>query len=349
MEKKSFGKGKDGTEYTLYTLTNKNNMTVVLTDLGATIVSVLVPDRDGVQRDVVLGYGCPQDYLDHTCYFGAVIGRSGNRIDKGRFTIHGTTYQLAMNDNENNLHSGPDGYDKRRWQVKSVNEEKNSILFLLSSPDGDQGFPGNCQLAVTYTLTDDNELILHYDADTDADTVMNPTNHVYFNLSGHDSGRILDQELTIHAQYYTEVRDGQAIPTGRLIPVEGTPMDFTQAKPIGRDIEADYQQMKYVGGYDHNYALCAEPGEMKKMAEAHSAQTGITLEAFTTCCGMQFYAGNFITESAGKDGASYGPRSGFCLESHYYPNAINQEGFAHPLLRAGEHYDSTTIYRFSVR
>ena len=250
---------------------------------------------------------------------------------------------------DNNLHSGPDGYDKRKWDVKAIDEEKNSITFSMSSPDGDQGFPGNCTLSVTYTLTDDNEIILHYDADTDADTVVNPTNHTYFNLSGHDSGKILDQTLWLAAKGFTVVHDHQAIPTGEIAPVAGTPMDFTTAKPIGRDIGADFQQMKYVGGYDHNFALREAPGARMKMAEAHSDKTGITLEAFTTCCGMQLYAGNFIYPQKGKDGASYSERDGFCLEAHYYPNAINQENFASPLLKAGEHYSSETSYRFSIR
>ena len=349
MNQTSFGKDNKGVEYTLYSFTNKNNMTMVLSDLGATLVKLFVPAKDGSVKDVVLGYDTPQEYIDNTCYFGTVIGRSGNRIANGRFTINGKTYQLGINDNDNNLHSGPDGYDNRKWDVKAVDEKKNSITFSLNSPDGDQGFPGNCTLCVTYTLSEDNEIILHYEADTDADTVMNPTNHTYFNLAGHDSGKILDQTLWLAAKGFTVVHDHQAIPTGEIAPVVGTPMDFTTAKPIGRDIEADFQQMKYVGGYDHNYALREAPGERMKMAEAHSDKTGITLEAFTTCCGVQLYAGNFITPQKGKDGAFYSERDGFCLEAQFYPNAINQENFASPILKAGEHYSSTTSYRFSVQ
>ena len=348
MEKKSFGTAANGAEYSLYSFTNKNNVTMVLTDLGATLVSVLVPDKDGVLRDVVLGYDTPQGYLDHTCFFGTVIGRSGNRIDKGHFVIDGKEYQLAINDNENNLHSGPDGYDKRKWEV--VSQGENTISFALESPDGDQGYPGNCKVKVTYTLTDDNAVELHYEAECDADTTVNLTNHTYFNLGGHDSGSILDQKLMLTAKNYTPVRDHQAIPTGEIAPVAGTPMDFTTMKPIGQDIEADFEQLKFVGGYDHNYAICEKPGEMKKMAEAYCDKTGIAMEAETTCCGMQFYAGNFITDpQTGKGGVIYGRRHGFCLESQYYPNAINQENFARPLLKKGEHYDSVTRYRFSVR
>lgn len=348
MEKKIFGSIADGTVISTYSFTNKNNVTMTVSDLGATLVRVAVPDRDGVLRDVVLGYDAPQDYIDHTCYFGTVIGRSGNRIDKGRFTIGGKTYQLAVNDNENNLHSGPNGYDERRWEVEELDEEKNSIRFGLDSADGDQGFPGNLHIAVTYTLTEKNEVVLHYHGTADADTVVNMTNHSYFNLAGHDSGSMEDQLLAIYADSFTEIRDHQAIPTGRLLPVEGTPMDFRTAKPIGRDIEADYEQMKFVGGYDHNFVLSDAAGEQKKMAWAFCEKTGIGLEAYTDCCGVQFYAGNFITDQKGKDGAVYGRRHGFCLESQYYPNAINQPEFPSPLLRAGDVYDTVTSYRFFV-
>lgn len=346
MEKTAFGKTADGREFSLYTLTNKNGMSITLTDLGATLVKVLVPTKSGEKVDVVLGYDTPQEYLDNTCYFGTVIGRSGNRIANGRFVVDGKVCQLAINDNDNNLHSGPDGYDGRKWSVVAEDEETHSITFGLASPDGDQGFPGNFEVKVTYTLTEDNAVVLHYQGVSDADTVANLTNHTYFNLSGHDSGTILDQTLWLAAKQYTPVHDHQAIPTGELAPVAGTPMDFTEAKPIGRDIEADFEQLKYVGGYDHNFALRGEPGELMKMAEAHSAKTGITMEAYTTCCGMQFYAGNAVTPQNGKGGVRYNKRHGFCLESQYYPNAINQEGFASPLLKAGEQYDSTTYYRF---
>lgn len=347
MKKEFFGTLADGTEISLYTLRNAGGMAVKVADLGAILVSVFVKDAKGVERDVVLGYDTPQEYVDNTCYFGAVIGRSGNRIDKGHFTIDGKEYQLAVNDNENNLHSGPDGYNIRRWDVKQADD--SSITFALDSPDGDQGFPGNFHVEMSYTLTDENEIILHYTGISDADTVANLTNHTYFNLGGHDSGSMLDQVLMLNAEYYTPVRDGQAIPTGEIAPVEGTPMDFTAAKTIGRDIEADFEQLKFVGGYDHNFVLSREAGEKKKIAEAYCEATGIRMEAYTDCAGVQFYAGNFITEHSGKGGVHYGPRHGFCLESQYYPNSVNQEGFASPLLRAGEKYDSTTSYKFTVK
>ena len=221
VEKKVFGTLKDGTEVSLYSFTNRNQMTMTVTELGAILVSLTLPDRDGVLRDVVLGYDTPQEYLDNSCYFGAVLGRCGNRIDKGRFVINGQTYQLAVNDNENNLHSGPDGYEHRVWEVMSVDEAGNSICFGLTSPDGDQGFPGKLQITVTYTLTDDNEVVLSYRGSADADTVANLTNHSYFNLAGHDGGSIERQELQILAEAYTPVRDHQSIPTGEIAPVEG--------------------------------------------------------------------------------------------------------------------------------
>lgn len=347
MEKKVFGTVADGTEYSIWSFTNKNNMTMTLTDLGATLVNVLVPDKDGVVRDMVLGYDTPQGYLDNDGYFGTVIGRNGNRIDKAKFEINGKVYQLAVNDNENNLHSGPTGFDTRKYDVAEVTE--NSIKFTIFSPDGDEGFPGNFTASITYTLTDDNEVVLHYEATCDADTVANMTNHTYFNIGGHDSGTILDQVLTLYAPHYTPVRDAQAIPTGEIAPVAGTPMDFTAPKAIGLEIDADFEQLVYGGGYDHNYVLSLEAGEWKKMAEAYSAKSGITMEAYTDCCGVQFYAGNMITKRTGKGGATYDKRHGFCLESQYYPNAINQEGFASSLLKAGEKYDTKTSYKFYVK
>ncbi len=349
MKKQPFGTMKDGSEASLYSFTNRNNVTMAVTDLGATLVSLLVPDRSGKLVDVVLGYDTAQEYLDHDSFFGTVIGRSGNRIDKAKFTINGKEYHLAVNDNENNLHSGPDGYEQRKWAIGAVDEAKNSIRFELDSPDGDQGYPGNFHIAVTYTLTDDNEVILHYEGKSDADTVANMTNHSYFNLAGHDSSIIEGQTLKLNAQAYTPVRDHQAIPTGELAPVEGTPFDFRTAKPIGQDIGADCEQLHFVGGYDHNFVCDGPAGEFRKIAEACCETTGITMEVFTDCCGVQFYAGNAIVSQTGKGGASYGKRSGFCLESQYYPNAINQAGFPSPLLKAGEPYETKTSYRFSVK
>jgi aldose 1-epimerase len=342
---KSFGKDKSGSPLHLYTIENGNGMTVSVSDIGATLVSVKVPDKDGKRIDVVLGYDSAEGYYENNCFFGAVIGRSGNRIAGGRFTIDGREYQLDINDNENNLHSGLNGFDKRTWKV--LRAEGNLVTFFLKDADMEQNYPGNFEVSVTYTLGEDGSVSIHYEGKSDADTVANMTNHTYWNLSGHDSGLINDQTLMLKADYYTPVRDYQAIPTGEYAPVEGTPMDFRTAKPIGRDIDADFQQLTYVKGYDHNFVLKREKGAVEKFAEACSPKTGIRMEVFTDLPGVQFYAGNCITaDMAGKNGAVYGPRMAFCLESQYYPNSINQEGFARPLLKAGEKYDTTTVYRF---
>lgn len=347
MKKTSFGT-VNGVEYSLYSFTNQNQVTMEVTDLGATIVRLFVPDRDGICKDVVLGYDDAQGYVDGTCYFGAVIGRSGNRIGKACFEINGTKYQLAVNDNENNLHSGPDGYDMRKWEVEEINEETNSIRMGLLSPDLDQGYPGEFKVSITYTLTEQNEVVLHYEGVSNADTIANLTNHSYFNLGGHASGKILDHELKMTTKAYTAVADGQAIPTGELTPVAGTPMDFTEAKPIGKEIDADYEQLTFVGGYDHNFVITDKTGTMQTFAEAVCPATGIKMTVSTDCCGVQFYSGNFVLNQKGKEGVVYNKRDGFCLETQFYPDAINKKEFPSPLLRAGDKYDTTTIYQFSV-
>ena len=347
VKKEVFGVSKDGKELHLYTISN-GMVTVKVTDLGATIVSVILQDKHENDTDVVLGYDDADGYYANPGYFGAVIGRSGNRIDKGRFTLNGKEYQLDINNNENNLHSGKNGFDHRVWETERIGD--NSVSFFLKDADLEQGYPGNFQVTVTYTLSAEGSLILHYEGETDQDTVANMTNHVYFNLGGHGNGNILGHEMQMTAAAYTPVRDHQAIPTGEIAPVEGTPMNFLQKKTIGQDIDADFDQLKFVGGYDHNYVIKAQKGVVEKFAEVYCPETGICLEAFTDLPGVQFYAGNSIKPGQkGKGGAVYDKRSGFCLESQFYPNSINQEGFAKPILKAGEKLDSTTAYRFSVR
>ncbi len=349
IEKKDFGKTKDGKVCSLYTLTNKNGMSVSLTDFGATIVSVIVPDKDGNMKDVVLGYDDVTGFEEGGCFFGAVIGRSGNRIQNGRFVINGKEYQLDINDNDNNLHSGNNGFDSRVWDA-AADEEKNAVVFSIKDADMEQGYPGNFCASVTYTLDDENTLSLEYCSQSDADTVSNMTNHVYFNLGGHESGSILDHMLKLEAPTYTPIHDHQAIPTGEIAPVAGTPLDFTSFRQIGKDIDADFEQLTFVGGYDHNFVIKEEKGECVKFAEAFSPVTGICMEAYTDLPGFQFYAGNFIPDGMkGKNGAVYNKRSGFCLESQFYPNSINQEGFASPLLKAGETAKTVTAYRFGVK
>ena len=346
--KTEFGKLKDGREAHLYTLKSKGGLTVSLTDYGATIVSAVIADKDGNSRDVILGYDDVAGYEAGTCYFGAVIGRSGNRIKNGSFTIGGKSYQLAINNNDNNLHSGPNGFNARLWEA-GVPEGENAVVFSLKDADGEQGYPGNFEVTVTYRLDDDNTLSITYESESDADTVSNLTNHVYFNLSGEGSGSIEDHIMHLTADKYTPVVDYQAIPTGEIASVKGTPMDFTSPKVIGKEINADFDQLQFLGGYDHNYVIKAEKGEFEKFAECVSPKTGICLEAFTDLPGVQFYAGNFLTGVSGKKDSVYEKRSGFCLETQFYPNSINQEGFPSPLLKAGEKAVTTTAYRFSVK
>lgn len=347
MQKQEFGKNKDGRMSTLYTFTNASGASMSVCDFGALLVSVKVPDREGCLKDVVLGYDSVAEYQKNTCFFGAVIGRSGNRIANAKFTLNGKEYSLCANEGANNLHSNPDGYHDRFWEVQEVKDQ--AITFHLNSPDKDQGFPGNFDVCVTYTLTDDNTVEIHYQGTCDQETVANMTNHSYFNLGGHDSGSIEDQILWLNADAYTPVIDSASIPTGEIAPVKGTPMDFTKAKAIGQDIETDFEQLKFTGGYDHNFVLCEQGKGIRTMAEAYCEKSGIAMQASTDCVGVQFYAGNFVTLQAGKGGAQYDKRSGFCLESQYYPNAVNMPEFPSPVLKAGEKYDTTTTYHFYTK
>lgn len=344
MEKRFFGKTKTGAPITEYTMQNANGMCVSVISLGATITSIKVKGSDGSFYDVVLGYDTPAIYQNRTSYFGAVIGRNANRIDHARVTLDGKDYALETNENENNLHSGANGFHAMIWEV--ANEAAQSITFHCLSSDGEQGFPGNMTAKVTYTLTDSDELVIEYEAVTDQTTIANFTNHSYFNLDGHASGNVEEQELEIFASHYTPVIDSKSIPTGEIAPVEGTPMDFRVRKKIGEDIRADFEQLNYVGGYDHNYVLDREGKGMQLAARAWAAHSGISMEVYTDCEGIQFYAGNCIRSQGGKGGAQYGDRHGFCLETQYFPNAANEENFTSPVLRPGETYRSKTTYRF---
>lgn len=344
VEKTFWGITKDGKEVHKYFIANEQGANIEVIDYGAILVSVCVPDNTGLLRDVVLGYDRLEDYEENPNFFGATIGRSGNRIANGRFEINSVIYQMDQNENENNVHSGKNGFEKRIWNVDEA--DRDHVVFSLLSPDGDEGFPGEFKISVTYTLTEENEVKIHYSGICDKDTVANMTNHSYFNLGGHDSGLVLDQILQINADSFTPVADSKSIPTGEIAPVKGTPMDFTEGKPIGRDIEADFEQLIFTGGYDHNYVLNNQNGTVRLAAKAKSEESGIGLEVYTDTPGVQFYAGNFISGPAGKDGVSYEPRAGFCLETQYYPNSINEPGFPSPILKKGDRYETTTIYHF---
>ena len=349
VTKSLFGKTEAGQEVSVYRLQNRAGSYIEVLDYGAILRAVVVPDKDGNMTDVVLGYDSVAGYEHGTCFFGATIGRSGNRIAGGTFEIDGVTYQMDQNENNNNLHSGPDGYEKRIWAVKEIREEENSVTFALNSPDKDQGFPGNFDILVKYEMSEVDEVIIHYMGSSDKDTVANLTNHSYFNPQGHDSGSNSDILLKINADHYTPVADSASIPTGEIAPVKGTPMDFTEEKPIGKEINADFEQLNFTGGYDHNYVLNGyEKGIERVVAKAYAPKTGITMEVTTDLPGVQFYAANFVENEHGKNGAVYGKRSAFCLETQYFPDSINQKNFESPILEKGESYNTVTIYRFSV-
>lgn len=344
MKTEAFGSIQSGKKATLYILENKNHTVVKVTDFGATLVSVLFADKDGVMKDMVLGYDAAASYEKGTSCFGATIGRNGNRIKDARFTIDGKEWVIEANENNNSLHSGKNGFNHLMWEMKESGD--NYVTFYHYSPQEEQGFPGNMHVTVTYTLDDEDTVHITYHAKADADTVMNFTNHSYFNLAGHDSGVMLDQKLQLFADAYTPDEDSHSIPTGEIAPVAGTPMDFTTMKPIGQDINADFEQLHFTGGYDHNYVLSDKPGTMRQMAKAECDASGIAMDAYTECCGVQLYAGNFIGTQTGKGGVTYGNRHGFCLESQFYPNAVNEKNFPSPVVPADTEYHSETKYHF---
>ena len=346
MKKQGFGTTKDGKEALLYTLSNKNGMEISVTDYGAHLVSVLVPDKDGKKRDVVLGFDSVTGYETDGSHFGATIGRNGNRIAGAAFELHGKIYQLAKNENNNNLHSGPDGYDYRLWNLEEADD--SAVTFVLMSPDGDQGFPGNFEVSVTYTLTDENAVEIHYEGSCDQDTVVNMTNHSYFNLAGHDAGSIENQTLVLKAEQFSPVIDSASIPTGEHAPVQGTPMDFTSEKAIGAEIEADFEQLKLTGGYDHNFILDGGDGE-KVAAELYSPDTGIAMTVRTTMPGVQFYSGNVLDGPVGKSGVPYETNMGLCLETQYFPNAMSCPHFPSPVLHKGALYAHDTSFTFGCK
>lgn len=348
-KKELWGNMPDGSEVYLYTLENGNGVSASFTDLGAVWVTMKVPDKTGKKTDVVLGFDSAAEYLENPPHFGAPIGRNANRIANARFTINGKEYILEANNGVNNLHSGPDLYHSRLWEAMvEESDSGTSIHFSLSSPDGDQGFPGNASITVTYTLTPDDSLMLTYHMICDQDTVANFTNHSYFNLDGHDGGYAMNQRVWIDADTYTRADQG-SIPTGEFTPVKGTPMDFNVMKTIERDINEDYEALVFGNGYDHNWVLNHPEGEVSLCAAAESDKTGIRMEVYTDLPGMQFYTANFLTDGLkGKGNAVYDKRCCYCFETQYYPNAVNIPEFPSPVLKAGEEYHTVTVYKFSV-
>ncbi len=345
IAKEVFGTAKDGKEAYLFTLENSKGMKAQITNFGAILVNLYVPDAKGNVEDVVLGFDSLEEYYGNGSFFGATIGPSANRVGNAKFEIDGVTYQLDVNDGPNNLHSHMElGYHKRVWDAV-INDDNNSVTLSLEAPDGDMGFPGNKKLTMTYSLSEENELKLAYHATSDADTLINLTNHTYFNLSGHKAGKIEDHLLTLHASHYTPVVPG-AIPTGEIAEVAGTPMDFTKAKPVGRDINADFEQLKLTQGYDHNWVIDNADGSLREIAVVEDPKSGRIMKTFTTLPGVQFYAGNCIGKENGKDGAVYEPRKGLCLETQYYPDTINKPQFPSAVFGPNRAYDSVTVYQF---
>ena len=339
---KNFGKTPNGQEATLYTIKNNNGVSAEVTDFGAILVRFFVPDKKGNVSDIVLGYDTIDGYFDNGSFFGATIGPSANRIDNASFTIDGTKYQLAANDNTNNLHSDDNqGYHKRVWNAQA---KDNCVIFTLEDADGSMGFPGNKKVQVTYTLTDENELKLDYFVTSDKKTLINMTNHTYFNLAGHNSGNIEQHTLQLCAFHYTPIFE-RLIPTGDYVPVVGTPFDFRELKVIGKDIEADDIQLKYGQGYDHNWIIDGYNGIMKKAAVVEEPTTGRRMEVYTDQPGIQFYAGSCIKPVAGKEGAAYGKRSGLCLETQAFPDSVNQSHFPDVIYGPDRNYQTTTIYK----
>ena len=326
-----------------YTIT-AGELCMTVTDLGATILELWVPDAEGKQRDVVLGYETLEEYKNNSCYFGAMIGRNANRIAGASFELDGRTVRMDANENGNSLHSGPDGYETRIWKAEKHSED--SITFSLHSPDGDQGFPGALDVCVTYALSEDGTLLITTEGRSDADTVFNPTNHSYFNLNGHASGNVCGQFLTISADAFSEAGEGM-IPTGVHLDVSGTAFDFRSPHRIGERIGADEEQLLAAGGYDHNYFISGPEGEMRPAAEVYSEDSGICLRVSSDLPCLQFYAGNGIPEGTGKGGALYGPRQGFALETQFCPDAVHRPEEQQCVLRAGERFVTRTVWKFA--
>ena len=336
--KESFGILPSGEASSLYTITG-GGITAAVTDYGANLVRLLVPDAQGHVADVVLGYDDCNGYrVTNGAALGATVGRNSNRLKGASFELNGKTYQMPQNEGTKNLHSGPDFYFQRMWKV--ISHLQNAITLELTSPDGDQGMPGNAVIRVTYSLDEQNGLHIAYDGICDQDTVFNMTNHSYFNLAGHDKPEAaMEQLLTIPGSFFNP-DDAENIPTGELRPVEGTPMDFRTAKPIGRDIGMDYEPLHLQGGFDHNWEVCGNP-----CAILSDPVSGRTMEVHTDCPGIQFYAGNYLDEQ-GKNGVYYGKRTGVALETQFWPDCLHHADWPQPIVKAGVPYHSETIYRF---
>ncbi|MFM1835738.1 MAG: Aldose 1-epimerase [Bacteroidota bacterium] len=344
---KPFGQTPNNEAVTLYTLKNSKGMEVQIMNYGAIITKIMVPDKNKVIEDVVLGFDSVADYIKDSPYFGAVVGRYGNRIAAGKFSLDGKNYSLAAQNNGQHLHGGLKGFDKKVW--KTLSQKPGSLTLSYLSKDGEEGFPGNLEVQVTYTLTEDNAIAMDYTAKTDQATVLNICNHSYFNLTGNVKRDVLDHTIQLNAPFFIPV-DKVLIPTGEVKSVKGGPFDFTSPKKIGLEINAADEQIAFGGGYDHCYAFDKAPGAYAKIAHVEEPVSGRVMEVFTTEPGVQFYTGNNLDgHLIGKYGAKYNKRTGFCLETQHYPDSPNKPNFPSTVLRPGETYTSKTVYQFSVK
>ncbi len=339
-----FGRLPSGETVQRYTITNKHGTSASLIDYGATWQSMFVPNRSGELVDVLLGYDTIEDYQKNFMFLGATIGRVGNRIKDAHFTLGGVEYKLNANLGSNCLHGGTVGFDKKLWQAQV---DGDSVFFSLTSPDGDEGFPGTLSAVVIYSLDEDNALSIQYMINSDQDTIQNMTNHAYFNLAGQNNGTILGQVLQVDADKFTRI-DRDVVPTGEIVPVFGTPLDFTKPKPIGRDIDAKVENIDAAGGYDHNFVLNHREGGVERVATVVDPVGGVAMDVYTDQPGVQFFTAPDFSYMTGKGGVPYGPRPGFCLETQHFADAMNNPHFPSIVLQAGEVFSSETIYRFRV-
>ncbi len=333
----------------VYSIQNKNGMSMTVTNFGGRIVTLRVPDKNGVSGDIVLGYDSLEQYLNRNSVYGAIIGRFANRIAKGKFSLEGKEYQLATNNGPNAIHGGPKGFHKVFWQLEPfMRDQTQALEMTYVSKDGEEGYPGNLSVKVIYSITDQNELVIEYEATTDQTTIVNLTNHSFFNLAGEGNGDILNHELTLNADSFTPV-DDHLIPSGEIKSVGGTPFDFLKSHKIGERINQEDLQLKYGKGYDHNWVLNKNGDEFSLAATVHEPTSGRVMEVWTTEPGLQVYTGNFLNKSeVGKGNKTYDFRNGFCLETQHFPDSPNQKNFPAAVLKPGEVYKQRTVFKFSV-
>lgn len=346
VTQEAFGKSREGRDIVLYTIENSKGMKAKVTNIGAILVELWVPDSSGEAKDIVLGFDAGDKYYGNSSFFGATVGPSANRIGEAGYEIDGVYYEIDENDGPNNLHSHMElGYHKRMWDAETTDD---SVMFSLTDP-ATLGFPGVKDVTLSYTLTENNEIKLHYHATSDQATIINLTNHSYFNLDGHDAGTIMDHQLQLNCSKYTPTIPG-SIPTGEIADVAGTPMDFTTMKRVGENIGDDFEQLTLAGGYDHNFCIDGYDGTLRQCATVKAAKSSRVMKVYTDLPGVQFYAGNFIDAIDGKAGARYDKRSGLCLETQYYPDSIHHDNFPSYIFGGDDEnariYDTTTVYAF---